>query len=913
MSDRAERPGLPQPDWVSRVRERLRALRADPTLPGGGARLDEIAEEIAAHLEAQYDDAVRQGTDPAVAEKTILETEADWAALSRAIVDPLPRSVPSTRERIMESTLQDVRFALRTLIARPLFSLSIVFLLALGIGANTALFTVVNGVLFSPLPYAEPERLVAVTEANRRDGGELDISNLQAANLRDLRERNIVLQDAAGYWQGPGIRTDGEEPEQLALIRTTHNLMAVLGIEPVVGALFPQAAPEAAYTAMLDHGYWERRFAADPDVVGRALTLDGEAYTVVGVTPPDFRFLERADAYVVGPQAVPSPPIDLGDDYQNDRTTGYMEGVGRLLPGVTLDRAVADVDRVGRELEAEFPDEQAGRTFTVLPLHQNLVGGVQPALLLLLGAVGFVLLIACANVANLLLARASDRRKEIALRTALGASRSRVVRQLLTESLMLSVCGGGLGALLAVAGLEPLRGFLPTSIPRIGDIGVDAAVLGFTVLITVVTGAVFGLAPAWQSSGTDAQSVIRADSRAASSGKGRARLRDGLVVAEIALASVLLIGAGLMSRSLMELQSRDPGFEPRGVLTLRLALPQTKYDTSDKIAAFYWQLVDEIGALPGVESAATVLGIPFSGTHAGFSYLIWGEEPPPPGQEYEASFQAVSPGYFETLGIPMLAGRDFTRADTADVPEVAIVSEALVRRHFPDVDPLTQSLQFDTGPDGTPIQIVGVVGSTRHLGYDGEIEPEVYLTFEQMTFPFTSVVVRTAGDPADLTAIVRGKVLELDPDQPVYRIQPLEGLMFDTVAQPRFSSRLLGGFAAVALLLAAVGVFGVISYSVSQRTREIGIRMALGADAGNVLTTVMAHAATLVGLGIVGGLAAAAGMARMLEHLWVEISALDPTVFVAVPCVLAAVSLLATWLPARRATRVDPVEALRAD
>jgi putative ABC transport system permease protein len=546
-------------------------------------------------------------------------------------------------------------------------------------------------------------------------------------------------------------------------------------------------------------------------------------------------------------------------------------------------------------------------------LRENLVGSVQSALLLLLGAVGFVLLIACANVANLLLARAADRRKEIAVRTALGASRSRVIRQLLTESLILSACGGVLGVAVAFVGIEPLRGFLPESMPRAAEIGIDAGVLGFTLLITLVTGIVFGAAPAWQSAGDDAQSVIRADARGASAGRRRARLRDGLVVAEIALASVLLIGAGLMLRSLMELQSREPGFEPRGVLTLRLALPQAKYDADEKIAAFYGRLVDEVGALPGVESAATVLGLPFSGTHAGFTYMIYGEEPPPPGQEYQASFQAVSPGYFDTLGIPLLAGRDFTRGDSADANTVVIVSEALVRRHFADVDPLTQALRLDDDPTADPVPIVGVVGSTRHLGYDSEIEPEVYLSFEQMTFPFTSVVVRTAGEPQDLVASVRSKILEVDPDQPVYRIQPLEDLMSDTVAQPRFSSRLLGVFAAVALLLAAVGVFGVISYSVTQRTRELGIRMALGADAGSVRKNVMLHAGGLVALGVGIGLVSAAALARLMEHLWVGVSPVDAPVFIAVPCVLAAVSMLATYVPARRATRVDPVAALRAD
>ena len=376
---------------------------------------------------------------------------------------------------------------------------------------------------------------------------------------------------------------------------------------------------------------------------------------------------------------------------------------------------------------------------------------------------------------------------------------------------------------------------------------------------------------------------------------------------------MLLVGAGLTLRGLWELQDRDPGFEPAGVLTLRLALPQAKYDTDAKITAFYWSLVDEIRALPGVESAATVLGLPFSGTRANFFYLIDGEEPPPPGQEYGATFQAISPGYFDTLGIPLLAGRDFTRADSVDAPTVAVVNEALVQRHFPDVDPTTQALRLDDGPDGRPIPIVGVVGSTRHRGYLAEIGPEVYLSFEQFTLPLTSVVVRGSGDPEALVAAVRRKVLEIDADQPVYRVQSLQDLMEDTVAQPRFNSSLLAVFAGVALLLAAVGVFGVVSYSVSQQTRELGIRMALGANARRVRAMIIRRGAVIVGLGIVIGVTTAAAISRLLENLWFGVSAMDPLVFVVVPGTLAAVSLLATYLPARRATRLDPVAALRSD
>jgi putative ABC transport system permease protein len=901
------------------VRRHLRDGGAHPSLVAG--RLDELVEEIAQHLEDQYVDALAAGMSPAQAEDTVLHRNADWPALTRAVAEPPPTAPRSPRKRYMESFVQDFRFSLKSLAARPLFTAAVVLLLAVGIGANTALFTVVNGVLFAPLPYHEADRLVAVSEANRRDGA-IEPSNMMAANLQDLRARATTLDDVAGYWQGPAVRTGGDEPEMLAVIRGSNNILDVLGVDAALGTTFAGDGQDAAYTAVLGYGYWQRAFAGDPGVIGNSMTLDQESYTIVGVLPQDFAFLnESFDAFIAGPKPVPEPPIDLGDDYDTDRTTGYMRGVGRLAPSASFDGAVAEIDAISRTLEGEYPDDLAGRTFTISPLRDNLVGAVRGPLLLLLGAVGFVLLIACANVASLLLSRANSRRKEIAVRAALGASRSRVVRQLLTESITLAAAGGLLGVGFALLALAPLRSFLPDTLPQTATVGIDLNVLAFTSLVTLLTGIVFGSAPALQSSAADAQSVLRDGGRGASASRARARWGSALVVVEIALAVMLLIGAGLTLRSLMTLQGRDTGFEPDRVLTLRLSLPQSKYDSDDKIATLYWRLHDELAALPGVESAATVLGLPFSGTRANFVFTIDGEDPPPPGQEYGANFQAVSPDYFTTLGIPLLAGRDISRADTVDAPAVAIVNQALVDRHFAGVDPLTQAVHIGDGEDGDPIPIVGVVGSIRYGGYDSEAIPEIYMSFEQLTLPFTAVVVRAAGDDRgagganleNLIASVRAKVLEIDPDQPVYRVQPLTDLMAGTLSQPRFNSRLLSLFAAVALLLAAAGVFGVISYSVTQRTREFGIRMALGAEAGKVRAMVMRHGTLLAVLGITLGLGGAAVLARLVSSLWIGVNANDPLVFAAVPTLLALVALLASYLPARRATRVDPVIALRAD
>jgi len=907
------------PDFREVVRRHLRAGRSQPALDA--QRFDELVEEIAQHLEDQYVDALAAGMGPARAEDTVLRRNADWPALTRAVAEPPPTAPRSPRERLMESFVQDFRFSLKSLAARPLFTAAVVLLLAVGIGANTALFTVVNGVLFAPLPYRDAGRLVAVSEANRRDGV-LVPSNVMAANLQDLRARSTTLEDVAGYLQGPAVYTGGDEPEMIAVIRASNNILDVLGVDAVLGSTFAAAPQDAAYTAVLDYGYWQRTFGGDPGIIGSGMTLNEQTYTVVGVLPQDFAFLdENFDAFIAGPKPVPEPPIGLGENYETDRSTGYMKAVGRLADGVSFDSAVAELDTISRALAKEYPDAMSARAFTIKPLRDRLVGSVRGPLLLLLGAVGFVLLIACANVASLLLSRANSRRKEIAVRAALGASRSRVIRQLLTESVTLAGAGGLVGVGIALLALEPLRGFLPDTLPQTAAVGIDFNVLAFTSLVTLLTGVVFGSAPALQSSTADAQSVLRDGGRGASASRARARWGSALVVVEIALAVVLLIGAGLTLRSLMALQGRETGFEPDRVLTLRLSLPQSKYDSDDKIAALYWRLHDELAALPGVESAATVLGLPFSGTRANFTFSIDGQEPPPPGDEYGANFQAVSPDYFATLGIPLLTGRDFSRADSADAPVVAIVNQALVDRHFADVDPLTQALSMGDGEDATPIPIVGVVGSIRYGGYDSEAIPEVYMSFEQLTLPFTAVVVRAAGDDRaaggtnldNLIASVRAKVLEIDPDQPVYRVQPLTELMSGTLSQPRFNSRLLSLFAAVALLLAAAGVFGVISYSVTQRTREFGIRMALGAEAAKVRAMVLRHGTLLAGLGIALGLGGAAVLARLISSLWVGVNANDPLVFAAVPTLLALVALLASYLPARRATRVDPVIALRSD
>jgi putative ABC transport system permease protein len=800
----------------------------------------------------------------------------------------------------------DVRYGLRILLKQPTFTLVAVLTLALGIGANTAIFSVVNGVLLHPLPYGEPDRLVVVWGTV----GDNSSAPSSAADFLDWRRQNRVFDGLAALFPAALTLTGADEPERLRGLQVTPNFFEVLGVEPSLGSGFTldtESVGEAA--VLLSHEFWQRRFGGRPSVINETLALDGKIYSIAGVMPAGFQFAtEEADVWVRPPRDMPVPPIDLPDelDVLTFRGLHWLHVIGRLSPGATVEEAQAAMDVISRRLAGEYEDD-AGRGARVVRLQDQVVGDVRPALLVLLGAVGFVLLIACGNVANLLLARATGRVKEIAIRTALGASRGRLIGQLLTESVALAMLGGALGLFFAFWTVDLILALSPDVLPRISVIGLDGGVFSFTLAVSVITGLVFGLLPALQASNPDIQGTLKEGGHSSGGGE-RNRLRASLVVAELGLASVLLIGAVLLARSFAGLQNVDPGFVPDKVLTLRLWLPELRYPDDDEIAGFYDDVLDRVRNLPGVQSASAVLGVPLSGSSASFGFSIEGRPKPPPGEEYTAGFQSVGRDYFQTMGIPLVGGRDFDERDDADAPSVAVINETLARRYWPEEDPIGRRVSLD---DEDWIEIVGVVRDVRHQGLDSEPRAELYLPYRQAPLRFMTLVVKTQSEPLELAGAVRSQVLAVDGNLPIFKVMSLEQIVSDSVAQPRFNMTLVGAFSFLALLLAAIGIYGVMSYTVSRRTHELGIRIAMGACTGDLLKMVVRQGMGLIAAGIGVGLLAAWALTRVLSGFLFGVTPTDPLTFIGVSFVLAFVALLATVLPARRAARVDPLNALR--
>ncbi len=801
----------------------------------------------------------------------------------------------------------DIRFGLRMLVKQPAFTLVAVLTLALGIGANSAIFSVVNGVLLRPLPYGEPDRLVVVWETE----GARDTGPASAANFLDWRDQNQVFDGLTAVFPQPVTLTGGDEPERLRGLQVTPNFFQLLGVNPVAGRSFSTDEDATGRRAVvLSHEFWQRQFGARPDVIGDTLSLDGEVYSIVGVMPAGFQYAtEQADVWVRPPRDIPVPPIDLGDeaDILQERGLHWLQVVARLAPGVTLDEAQAEMEVIASRLANTYPDDNTGRGINLVPMHEQLVGDVRPALVVLLGAVGFVLLIACANVANLLLSRASGREREVAIRATLGASRARLVRQFLAESLLLSLLGGALGLVLAFWGMDLILAMSPDVLPRISVIELDVRVLAFTLGISILTGLIFGLLPAIQSTRADLQDSLK-DGGRGSGGRERRRLRSFLVVTEVGLALVLLICAGLMMKSFFLLQDVDPGFNSDNVLTLRLWLPEAKYDEESRVAGFYDQVLERVADLPGVASASAVLSVPLSGSSANFSFVIEGRPEPAPGEDYAAGFQSVSSGYFRTMGIPLLKGRDFSERDDAEAPKVLVINQALAGRYWSGEDPVGRRISLD---EEEWIEIVGVAGNVLHNGLDREPRPEIYLPYQQSALRFMTLVVKSHSDPMSLVAAVRSQVLAVDPDLPVYKVMSLDEIVAESVARPRFNMFLLAIFSALALVLAAIGIYGLMSFSVSQRTHEIGIRLAMGARSGDVFKLVVGEGMALALAGLALGLAVAWAITRYLSSMLFGVTTTDPWTFAGVCLVLAAVALVAVTLPARRATRVDPLVALR--
>jgi len=817
----------------------------------------------------------------------------------------------------MQALLQDLRYGLRMLASNAGFTIVAVLTLTLGIGANTAIFSVINGVLLQPLPYHDPGRLVMMAEKTP----EFDMMSVSCPNFLDWQKENRSFASLGALrWTAYDL-TGGGMPEHIDGKMVSSGFFSTLGITPLLGRDFEAQEDHvgASPVAMISGGLWKRHFGASTDVIGKPITLSGQGYTVVGVVPADFRFQGTADVYTL---------LGQWDDVlaRSRETHPGVRVVGRLKPGVTREQAQADMSNVAAQLAQTYPKSNAHHGVNVRPLAQEIVGDVRPALLVLLGAVGFVLLIACANVANLLLARSTARRREMAIRAAMGASQGRMVQQVLTESVLIAMFGGALGLLLARWGTQAVVAAIPGGLPRMENIGVDGWVLAFTLAVSVATGAIFGLAPALQTSRLDLHTTLQEGSRGSTDGQHG--LRSLLVVAEVAASLVLLIGAGLMLKTMWRLSRVGPGFNPRNLLTFSIGLSPANRATPDRIRTAYRQLAESIRALPGVQAAGTVDDLPLSGSDDELPFWVSGR--PRPSSQSEMLWALnydVSPGYLRAMDIPLLRGRFISDADTRGSAPVMVIDEVMAKSLFPQEDPIGQSIMiavpegFGPGLD-QPIEIVGVVGHVKHFGLDtddaAKIKYQVYLPFVQLPDQIMPAVatgmtmtVRTTVDPLSLVSAVRRRASEGNGNQTVFDVQTFEQIVSDSVAGRRFSMLLLGVFAGLALVLAAVGIYGVISYTATQRTHEIGIRMALGAERTDVLRLVVGHGLRLTLIGVGVGLAAAVGLTRLMASMLYGVRPTDIATFAAVSLLLAGVAVLASYVPARRASTVDPMVALR--
>ena len=804
----------------------------------------------------------------------------------------------------MDALLRDLRYALRTLRKTPGFTFFAVLTLALGIGATSTIFSVVNTVLLSPPPYGDPARLVTLSE-NDLEAGNLDFP-VAPANFHDWqRDARSFAAMAASRNQSVNLTGDGD-PERISGSAVSGNYFAVLGVQPRLGRAFTmdEDAAGAGQVVVLSDALWRRRFGGDPAIVGRAIELNGRPHTVVGIAPSSMRLPSA--------QTELWTPLAMSEEARGNRGNHSMRVVARLAAGATLERASAEMRTIGERISAEHPEFQSGFNVTVQSLADDLVGDARTPLLVLGGAVAFVLLICCANVANLMLARAAGRQKEIAIRSAIGAGRAHIVRQLLAESAVLALAGGLGGLLLAVWGVDLLVAVGPEELPRLDDVAVDARVIGFALGTALLTGALFGVLPAVHASRADLNETLKDGLKGSSGGPGRTRARQALLVAEVAISLTLLVGAGLMLKSMDRLTSVDPGFRRDGLVVGGVPLSSAKYDSAPARLAFYEQLHERLRTAPGVTRAGMVSALPLSGSLAISGYWIEGKTPRGDNSQVPtANSYLIAGDYLEAMEIPVKAGRRFAATDRADAPSVAIVNETLARQQFPGESPLGKRIQL--GDETSPhIEIVGVVGDTRHAGLGEAAPAQLYLPYAQAPFGGMTAVVRGADVPA-LSNTLRREVRAVDADQPVAQLRTMDEVIEQDVARPQFITLLLGAFAGLALLLAVVGIYGVVAYSVAQRTQEFGIRMALGADAQRVLAGVVGQAARVTALGVAIGVVAALLMSRGLDELLFEVQATDPATYAGIAVVLLAATVVASWVPARRATRVPPIAALRND
>jgi putative ABC transport system permease protein len=810
----------------------------------------------------------------------------------------------------METLLKDLRYAIRVFTKNPAFTAVAVLALAIGIGANTAIFSVVNAILLRSLPYTDPERLVMVWMNNTRISVDEDWHSYP--NYMDYKEQNQTFEDIAVFNDRRfNLTGGGGDPERVIAAWSTANLFPLLGVEAARGRTYAaeEEEPGRDLVVVLGHGLWQRRYGGDPDIIGQSIELNGTQRTVIGVMPQDFRFPSKETELWV--------PLSGSPQIKAQRQAFWLKAIGRLKPGVTMEQARADMTGIADRLQQDY-NSMGGYGVNLVPLHNQIVGAVLRSMLLLLaGAVAFVLLIACVNVANLMLARAAAREREIAIRTALGAGRWRLVRQLLTESMLLSLVGGMVGLLLAIWGLDVLIALSPKDIPRLEQISIDRTVLLFTLGVSVLTGLIFGIVPALQASRPDLNESLKEGGRGSSGGPSGRRIRNGLVVVEIALSLVLLVGAGLMIKSFLRLQDVNLGFNPDNLLMARVQLSGNDYREAPRRAAFFQEALRRIESLPGVESTAAVSTIFLTKTPNSTIFTIEGRPPFAANEAVEVPLDAVTPNYFKVMGIRLVSGREFTEADAGEqTNQVAIINETMANRFWPNEDPLGKRFKYGSeDSEDTWKTIVGVVGDVRRTGFDSEVRPETFLPHGQAPFSEMTLVVRASSNPSGLAGPLRSEIWAIDKNRAIYDIKTMDQQLSEMVAQRRLNMLLFTILAAVALVLAAVGIYGVVSYSVSERTHEIGIRIALGAKGSDILKMVVGQSMMLaligVGIGIVVALAVAFTLTRAMHGLLYEVSATDPVTFAVISVVLALVVLAACYVPARRATRVDPMVALR--
>jgi len=809
---------------------------------------------------------------------------------------------------MMDSILKDIRYGLRGLLKHPGFTAIVVITLALGIGASTAIFSVVNSVLLRRLPYKTAERIVAIQELD--PAGKL--VQVTSANFLDWRAQNTVFQHLAAIKTTTANLALPDHAERVDLAQTSANFFDVFGITPQYGRLFIPQDEQAGHEpiVVVSDVLWKRRFGSDPSLVGKSITLDGQNYTVAGIAPPGFQYPDKTEVWL--PPRRLAPELNDRQDVTTSRGMGYLAAVALLKPGVSVQQAATEMETITARLRQQYPDTNNRRFNRVVSLHQHLIGDTNKVLWLLLGAVTFVLLIGCANVANLLLASAASRQKEMAIRAALGASRWRVMRQLFTESTILALTGGAVGLLVAFWGLAGITKLLPADFPRLNEIHMDWRVLAFTFGASVLTGILFGLVPALQISRPDVQETIRETGRGASGSLRQSRLRQALIVAEVALCVVLLAGAGLLFRSFLRLQSVNTGFVAQQVLTARLSPSGTNFTTDADYVNFYNRVMEKISAIPGVQDVGMINTLPLAkGPTAGF--YVEGHPVTTPDKWPGANYRSVSPNYFRAMSVPMVQGRAFTERDKEGAPPVMIVNQELAHRVFPGENPIGKRISFGS-PDPNQVvwwEIVGVAANVRSLELKEEPTSELYFSSLQNPFAGMSLVIRSSVESSGLSASVRQIVAEVDKSVPVSNVQTMDHIVSESITQPRFNLFLLGLFGTVAMLLSAAGIYGVTAYTVTQRTHELGIRLALGAQVGDVLKMILGQGMAVIGVGLVLGLASAFALMRLLRTLLFGVGENDPLTFAAITLVLLLVALLACYIPARRATKVDPLVALR--